>query len=270
MKFKIYSSIFFTCFIIVANAQFIKKVLPLTNTDFTVIKIAGYKSCLKFKVEDNNSKILVAKATFSKNGTLKTVFENDDLGLLDLEDEKFSSTTEYSFKENGQLIYKEIKADESETVKVVYEYKNNVVSTVTTVSIDPTIAHYKYNAKGKLIEIYTTVLMPAYDEAGEFTGKSVDVPQSKKKVLLNSKGQIIQIDEYNLTHEGAEGTISYSYLWKYDTQNRVIEYAFKNISNDGIGFKETYVYNKQGLLIKCETTDTYDNTTKSFVFEYKK
>lgn len=272
MKPKLLFTAVLLFLILSVEAQFVNQVLPYNIANFTSIKISGFRKCMKYKVESSDIKMLVAKAIYNSNGTIKTILDNDDLEVANNEDEEFSSVTEFFFKENGQLNFKEIKYSEGDYYKVVYEYKNKVLVKVTTLSIDPTIANYKYNTKGKLVQIYTTVRMPVYDDAGEFHGKSVDVPKNKKIVKLNAKGQIIQIDEYNLMNEETKDKISYSYFWKYDTQGRIIEYAFKNISNDGASFKETYKYNNQNLLINSTVFDdsNVDNKLTNYIYEYEK
>jgi hypothetical protein len=272
MTLKFFITTLLFCVIQLVNAQFVNQFLPFKQSSFTATKNAGFKNCMKYKVVEQNTKILIAKATYHINGMVKNVLENENSDEISDESETFSSATEYFFKENGQLNYKEIKFDGSETIQVVYEYKNNTLIRVKTVSIDPTIALYKYNTKGKLVEIYTTVRMPLYDEKGDFHGKTVDVPYSKKIVKCNTKGQIIQIEEYNLRNEETKKQISFAYFWKYDTKGRVVEYVFKNLMNDGKGFRETYEYNKQGLLINSILFDDseMENKTIKYVYEYQK
>lgn len=270
LKFFLTSLSFF--FILVVEAQFVNQVLPFKKANFSSIKISGFKKCMKYKVESSDIKTLVAKAIYNSDGTLKTILDNDDIGVINNEEIEFASATEFFFKENGLLNFKEIKYSESDAFKVKYEYKNNVVVKITTLSIDPTIANFKYNTKGKLYQIYTTVRMPVYDDAGEFHGKSIDVPRTKKIVKLNAKGQIIQIDEYNLMNEDAKGKIAYAYFWKYNAQGKTIEYAFKDINNDGAGFIETYKYNNKNLLISSTLFDDRNvgNKLTNYIYEYEK
>ena len=88
------------------------------------------------------------------------------------------------------------------------------------------------------VESITITRYELADKFGEIVKKSTLDKASSK---FNSKGDVIELLEYN-----SDGSLSYKWLYKYDSQGKMIENASYMSSREPSEEKTLYKYNAQG------------------------
>jgi hypothetical protein len=256
--------ILFTC--IVASAQFPYHPLPFKQADFKKVKERGY-TVLNIYVINGDERSLATVVEYGKNGLMATMF---DKGVNDNGDTINKAETSYMFDAKGRMVREVINDHESgngeEITAYTYDASGKLVKKQTA-SIDPPTYKYKYDAAGKLNEVYVTQKMAVHDEDGEFHGKTFDKPANRYVYKYDAKGRMTEEWDFQLLFGNKSTTPDYKTLWTYNTRGLVSK--VKRINSEGSEmYTETYEYNDDGLL-KARTYTNGDEIVH-YAYDYCK
>jgi hypothetical protein len=249
-----------------AIAQFPYNPLPWKQSDFKTIKDKGY-TVLNIYVVNDESKDLSTVVEYGSQGLIATMF---DKGTNDDGDTINKAETYYKFDGKGRLIQATIKDSESgngeELIGYTYDAAGRlIVKRVATV--DPPTYKYKYNAAGKLAEVYVTQKMALYDKDGEWHGKTFDKPADRYVYKYDAKGRLSEEWDFQLLFGNKSTTPDYKTTWSYNDKGQVVK--VRRINSEGYEmYSETYEYNSEGLISSRSHKDGDDVT--NYTYEYCK
>jgi len=244
-------------------AQWFPQANPLHKKNFK--KVAAKKYTMAFEYElVEGEKILARVVEFGAAGLPAALYEK---GVNENGDSTNTFETIYKFDGAGRLIRESNTDNDGEGWDNVYTYsKNDKLLKKYTVTIDPATTSYTYNAAGKLTKTFTTLKMPALNEDGEPTGKTVEKPHERKTFSYDKNGRLKEQFVYNLMYAEGAKKWSYKMLWTFNTSNQLIKLQYINDEGETYNLI-TFQYNKDGLLIKS-TMQADEEPLKRFVYEY--
>lgn len=247
-----------------AAAQFPYNPLPWKQSDFRTIKDKGY-TVLKVYMVNYDVKFLSSVVEYGNSGLIATIF---DKGTNDNGDTINKAETSFRFDGKGRLVketYTDSESGNGEEITVyTYDAAGRLIKRETA-TIDPPTYRYKYNAAGKLAEVFVTQKMPEYDKDGEFHGKTFDKPSNHYVYKYDAKGRMTE--EWNFMYDNKSSKPDYKTIWTYNDKSQVIKIRRINSENTEMN-AETFEYNSDGLIIKKTFKDGDDIT--NYIFEYCK
>jgi YD repeat-containing protein len=246
-----------------ATAQFPYSPLPFKQADFKKIKELGYTRLLVYK-QNEEEKEVSAKVEYGKNGLIAAVYER---GVNDDGDSINTSETYYKFDGKGKLIQEEGSGESGEWITAyTYDAAGKLIMKQTA-TIDPPTYKYKYDAKGRLMEVNVTQKMAQHEEDGEWKGKTFERPSDKYKYRYDSKGRLSEEWIWYLPMETKTDPPVYKMIWTYNDKNQVVQ--VKRVNSDGqVMNSQTYEYDKDGLISKAIYNDGDADTV--FFYDYCK
>lgn len=245
-----------------ANAQFPYHPLPYKQSDFKKIKEKGYTVLSVYK-RNEESKELSTKVEYGNSGLIAAIYE---MGTNDDGDSLIMSETYFKFDAKGKLVGKDVKDPDMGEARTVFTYDAaGRLIKKQTATIDPPTYKYKYDAKGRLMEVNVTQTMPVYDDNGDWQGKTVENPSSRYVYKYDAKGRLAEEWDYDLPIENKTDPPSYKMLWSYNDKNQVI--MVKRVNSDGTEMNRvSYEYNSDGLIIRSIENQGEDD--EIFIYEY--
>jgi len=252
------------CCGLIATAQFPYNPLPFKQPDFKKIKELGHRKLVVYRQSEEEKNVAFI-VEYEKNGNITAMFER---GTNDNGDSINTSETYYEFDAKGRLIgmnTTEVDYGEARTL-FTYDATGKLIRKQTA-TIDPPTYKYKYDAKGRLIEANVTQTMPAYEEDGEWKGKTVEKPSNRYLYKYDAKGRLSEEWDYKLPMETKSDPPSYKTIWTYNDKNQVIQVRRINSEKTEM-YREDYEYNKDGLISKRVFNDGDEDEV--YYYEYSK
>lgn len=259
-----------TCLLLFACLQsgaqsFFYYPLPMGKADFKKLELAGVKICYEYKVEDGE-KYLNSILEYGAKGLPAAWYER---GLNEEGDSALITEITYAYNSNMDIAsstYVDHETGERSKTAFFYDGNKRLVRKLTT-SIDPPTYLYSYDAKNRLKEVTVSIEVPAYDEEGNSSGKSVQRPSYKLTFSHDAKNRIAE-EWYFLPDENGKyaSTPERKTKWEYNTQNQVVKIIqLDNEGSEYAGF--TIEYNQQGLLKRLVKTG-FDGAEEEYIYKY--
>jgi len=245
-----------------AIAQFPYHPLPWKQSDFKTIKQKGY-TVLKVYAVSGEEKNLATIIEYGSDGLMATQMEK---GTNDAGDSITTSETSYRYDGKGRLSGETTADKEYGESLTAYTYDATgklVKKEIAT--IDPPTYKYKYNAAGKLSEVFVTQKMAKYEEDGEWKGKTFERPSNHYVYKYDAKGRLSE--EWDFQNGSKEKTPDYKITWTYNNKGQVIKVRRTNSEGTEM-YVQTYEYNAEGLVSKSTRDDGIETIT--YTYEYCK
>lgn len=247
-----------------AAAQFPYNPLPWKQADFKKIKEKGYTVLRVYQV-NGESRDLAYVVEYGAEGLMATNFER---GTNDDGDSINKCETVYKYDGKGRLIRETCTDKESGESLTAYTYDaagRLVKKEVAT--IDPPTYKYKYNAAGKLAEVFVTQKMAQYDKDGEWRGKTFDKPSDHYVYRYDAKGRLIE--EWDFMYDNKTRTPDYKIVWTYNDKGQVVR--VKRVNSEGtLMNEETFEYEADGLIRSRTFDGALGEEPIKFEYEYCK
>jgi len=258
------------------SAQFQETIIPAGISES--MPYQGFKSCTKYKLKsqnDNTGRLIVNVYEYNNLGQITTEvaynpdFYKDEEVSVDNSDTIYVVFNEYDSKNRiSRKISAGVYSDMMETI-TAFTYnsqnKKGLLIKKESTSFDPPTSIFKYNKKGILTEINTTLRMPSQDDDDKES--FLDVPVYKNVFETDSKGRILVDKLLSVVENEAE--ISRS-VYTYDKKGKINN--FKLFDSQGNKyFEESFFFDKSGKIISSVIIDNIsgEEQTSYFGYEYK-
>ncbi len=198
---------------------------------------------------------------YGKDGLIAAVY---DKGVNENGDSVNMNETYYKFDGKGRLIRKVSKDPDNgeSTTAYTYDATGKLVKKQTA-TIDPPTYKYKYDAKGRLAEVYVTQRMPQYEADGEWKGKTVEVPSDRYVYKYDVKGRLSEEWDFVLRSEDKPSVPSYKIIWAYNDLGQVIKVT--RVNEEGMEMsREHFAYDTNGQIAKV----VFNNGDEDRVYLY--
>jgi hypothetical protein len=252
------------------QAQYVYNPFGFNAEEQKAVKKNKVKNIFVFDQEENavdTSKHLM-KTSFSSNGL---PIQSSYRALND-EGEYQSDCNKYYLcsGRRGAITRETFECASSDETITVYTYsKKGVLSKREVITIDPTTYLYTEN-KGLIINCKGYTKFPAYNEEGEFEGKTIDVYNTYIEYSYSKKGQLQKETVYDVDDKG-NMVVNNHTLYEYSENGFLLKcLTYSSVISEENKVNTTiYTYSKNGLLSKETNESAYDGYLNTYYYVYE-